>query len=363
MRIAFDEQVFAIQQFGGIARYVAELSQQFVEHSDLGIDLVTRPTPVFNDYLIRGLHGRPTMPGAYEASHLGAMARMMARRRHRDTVDVVHHTFYLTRFLSDYPGARRVVTVYDMIPERFPGDFRRQDLLTSKRRFVDAADEVICISHATRADLHHFFGDLRARVRVIHLGVDEEFFSQPAEPIPGWPRSYLLFVGKRGQYKDAHSLLVAFSRIRDRFPDVRLVLVGGGDLTSTEIRELNELGIASRVLHRHLPDALLPAAYRHAHAFVFPSRYEGFGLPALEAMASGTPTILCRSASLPEVGGDAAAYFDPGDVDGLVAALENVMTDESVAEALRIAGRARVRQFTWRRTAQETAHAYAALGR
>ena len=358
MKVAIDEQIFAIQRFGGISRYFAELSQQFLEHSDLGVDLFTAPTPVFNDYLIRGLHGRPAMPGSYPSTHLRSMARMMLRRRHRARIDVVHHTFYLPRFLRDFPGAKRVVTIYDMIPERFPGSFRRQDFLTSKRQFVDAADEVICISHSTREDMHHFLGDIRSEVRVIHLGVDADFFARQSAPLATWPHEYLLFVGKRGQYKDARTLFSAFSRIKDQFAGLQLVLVGGGALTTGEVSELGTLGIADRVTHQNLADEQMPAAYRHAQAFVFPSRYEGFGLPALEAMASGTPTILCRSASLPEVGGQAAVYFEPGDVDGLAGALQEVLGSQSVRERLRMAGLERAREFPWYRTADQTAAAY-----
>jgi glycosyltransferase involved in cell wall biosynthesis len=359
VKVAIDEQIFAIQRVGGISRYFAELSQQFLENPELGVDLFSRPTPVFNDYLISGLHGRPAMPGVYPSGHLNAMARMMLRRRHRDPVDVVHHTFYLPRFLRDFPGARRVVTVYDMIPERFPGSLRRQDLLTAKRRFVDRADEIVCISNATRNDLAHFYGELNAPVSVIHLGVDFDFFNGTNHAIAGWPESYLLFVGKRSQYKDAATLRSAFGRLAARFPDLHLVFVGGGPFESDEVKEITRLGIGARVRQVHLPDSMMPAAYAHARAFVFPSQYEGFGLPALEAMASGTPTILCRAASLPEVGGDAALYFDPGDPDDLAQAIESVVVDPELAARLTARGFDHARAFTWMGTAKLTASAYA----
>lgn len=358
MRVAIDEQIFAIQRFGGISRYFAELSQQFLEDPELGIDLFTAPTPVYNDYLIRGLHGRAALPATFPASKLRATAHMLVRRRRRGNVDVVHHTFYMTRFLKDFRGAKRVITVYDMIPERFPGAFKRQDLLTSKRAFIERADEIICISHATREDLLHFMPDIAANVTVVHLGVDFDFFSRPTDPLPDWPAEYLLFVGKRDGYKDASTLVRAFERLAGRFPALHLVFVGGGSLTDGERRDFAARGIDRQVHHEELSDALMPAAYAHARAFVFPSQYEGFGLPALEAMASGTPTILCRAASLPEVGGDAAIYFDPGDDRLLAEVLEAALQDAALADRLLHAGRARAQEFTWARTARRTVGAY-----
>lgn len=358
MKVAIDEQIFAIQRFGGISRYFAELSQQFHEDSELGIDLFSAPTPVYNDYLIHGLHGRAALPATFPASRLRATTQMLVRRRRRGDVDVVHHTFYMTRFLKDFPGAKRVITVYDMIPERFPGAFRRQNLLTSKRAFIEHADEIICISHATHEDLVHFMPHIAANVTVVHLGVDFDFFNGPTEPLPGWPREYLLFVGKREGYKDASTLVRAFERLAGRYPALHLVFVGGGGLTEFERRDFAARGIDRQVHHEELSDALMPSAYAHARAFIFPSRYEGFGLPALEAMASGTPTILCRAASLPEVGGDAAIYFDPGDDCMLEEVLVTALQDETLSERQLQAGRARAQEFTWARTARGTVEAY-----
>jgi len=166
-------------------------------------------------------------------------------------------------------------------------------------------------------------------------------------------------VGKRDGYKDAATLVAAFARIAGMFPDLHLVLVGGGELSEDEQRVLAVRGLADRVRHEHLPDSAMPAAYAHARAFVFPSRYEGFGLPALESMASGTPTILCESASLPEVGGEAALYFPPGDAQALAAAIEAVLEGDPQVQRLTELGRARAREFTWEQTARRTSEVYA----
>jgi len=141
-------------------------------------------------------------------------------------------------------------------------------------------------------------------------------------------------------------------------PDLHLLFVGGGELSSSEHRALHDLGIADRTIQVSLPDSAMASAYGNALMCVFPSRFEGFGLPALEAMACGTPTVLARGTSLPEVGGTAAAYFEPGNADELAAVMEALIDDESLRDSHREAGIIRAREFSWRRAAEETAAVY-----
>ena len=173
----------------------------------------------------------------------------------------------------------------------------------------------------------------------------------------------MLFVGNRGQYKDASVLMTAFSRLAREDARIRLLFVGGGRFTRAEQQTLSALGVADRTEQRSLPDAEMPAAYGQALMCVFPSRFEGFGLPALEAMACGTPTILAASSSLPEVGGDAALYFRPGDADELTATMFVLAQDEGERARRSAAGIERASRFTWARTAAQTAEVYrSALG-
>ena len=230
-------------------------------------------------------------------------------------------------------------------------------MLTLKRRYVDAADHIICISEATKKDLLSVYPEVQVPVSVIHLGVDDKFVSD-LDPLPDLPDQYVLMVGHRGQYKDAAVLFRAFSRIAGRFPEVSLVCIGGGAFTKDERGLLERLGVAGRVRQDVLSDPRMPAAYANAMAFVFPSRYEGFGLPVLEAMACGTPTILAEATSLPEVGGQAARYFPVGDDESLAEVLGTVLDDATLRAELAAKGIERAAGFTWRRTAEATARVY-----
>jgi glycosyltransferase involved in cell wall biosynthesis len=358
VRLAIDEQIFAIQAYGGISRLFAELSRQFIRHIPAQVQLIPMNAPIVTRYVLDD----PELVGALgvrEAKNeWTALARYLARPRLHPKSDIVHNTFYLPHGLASTRGAKRIVTVHDMIPELMPHTRRRLDLLTLKKRYVEQADHIICISEATKTDLLAVYGEVRPPISVVYHGVDPKFQPDVARVI-GLPEQYILMVGNRDQYKDGAVLIRAFGRIATEFPNVHLVCVGGGTWTREERSQIDELGLTDRAVQTSLSDELMPAAYANARVFVFPSRFEGFGLPAVEAMASGTPTILAEATSLPEVGGDAALYFAPGDDAALAEGLTRVLGDPVLAADLARCGLERSRAFTWQATAEGTAAAYA----
>lgn len=351
-----DEQIFAIQAFGGISRVFAELARQFTSGA-FDVQLTPLTAPIVNRYVLDDPHLTRALRARPARNEWTALARYGTRLRTHPNADIVHNTFYLPHGLAPTRGAKRVVTVYDMIPELLPQTRRRLDLMTLKRRYVDAADHVICISEATKKDLLSVYPEVQAPVSVIYLGVDEKFVPDQ-EPLPDLPENYILMVGHRGQYKDASVLFRAFGAIAARYRDVHLVCIGGGPFNRDEKALLERLGIAARVRQDVLSDPRMPAAYANALAFVFPSRHEGFGLPVLEAMACGTPTITAEATSLPEVGGDAARYFPVGDDETLAQVLTEVLDDAALRAELSKRGIRRAAQFSWRRTAEATMRAY-----
>ncbi len=335
----------------------ASLARQFFTRPELLVELLPLAAPVINRYVLDDDFLRERLAVREARSEYRSAARYFTRVQPRRGLDVVHNTFYLPNGLASYPGARRVVTVHDMIPEMMPHTRRRLDFLTLKKRYVTNADHVICVSEATRSDLESIYGPLRMPVSVIHHGVDPRF-SSDAPALSGIRSPYVLFVGQRGHYKDAAVLMKAFANLANEHPEIMLLFVGGGAFTATERSHLRTLGIDDKTLQTTLADIHMPSVYAHATAFVFPSRFEGFGIPVLEAFACGTPAILARSTSLPEVGGDAALYFEPGDANDLAEHLSRVVSDDHLRSQLSQRGRQRAHMFTWEKAAEKTAEVY-----
>ena len=356
VRVRFDDQIFVSQSRGGISRYFVELIREFTESRDLEVEPQLGWRWIRNAHALEaGLGGRLRVPGG-SMGHVLRWANRAINLR-RPQAALTHHTYYRAGYLSRRSTPPMVVTVYDMTPELFPELFSLGNPHLSKREYVRRATLVLCISESTRSDLIRIYGSVQAPVIVSHLGVSHRF--APGALRPAWcPGSYVLFIGNRGGYKDFRIAMESFAEVAPRQRGTALVAVGGGVFTSDEEALISRWGLRDIVFQRSASDEELPGVFGGARAFVFPSRYEGFGLPTLEAMACGTPTVLANSSSHPEVGGDAALYFPQGDSSALAAQLERLLSDNGLRRDLSQKGIARAASFTWRRTAEATAAAY-----
>lgn len=279
-------------------------------------------------------------------------------------IEVLHSLAFVTPLLSRLPN---LVTVYDLsflhFPERFPAA-KRHYLRSQTRRSCRRAHRVITISEAARQDVHRFMGVPLERIVVAPPGVDERFRPIPAAEVAAFrvrvnaPERFILHVGTLQPRKNLPTLLEAFSRLRDR--GVKLVLVGDKGWQYDEIfRRIEALGLNRRVvLAGYAPDEDLPLWYNAASLLVFPSVYEGFGLPVAQAMACGAPVVAADTSSIPEVVGEAAILFDPQDTEALTASLDALLAEPSLAAELRARGLARARAFSWRASAETLATVY-----
>lgn len=258
-----------------------------------------------------------------------------------------------------------VVTVVDMIYELFPHLFNTigaERFRKQKRRCVLNADAVICISETTRRDLQDFYGMGLDKVWAVPLGYSNTFKRLPSlperaeSPVSG---PFLLYVGSRSHYKNFRQLIQAYS-LWQRRQEVNLVVVGR-EWSKDEIDTLTGSGIYDRVrLLDKVDDEALCYLYNTAVALVYPSLYEGFGIPLLEAMACGCPVVASRIPSTIEVAGDCPVYFDPGEKEELVLALDKVLSEGRNSERC-LAGLERVKDFSWERTAGQTLKVYRSL--
>jgi glycosyltransferase involved in cell wall biosynthesis len=267
--------------------------------------------------------------------------------------DVFFGANYFLPRLHAAVARRRVITVHDLTYKRFPELLQKETLENLHRqmtREVALADAIVCVSESTRRDLLRYYDVDPSRAIAIHSGLGTP---ASAEPFEGLPPRYILFVSTIEPRKDLGTLLDAYERLRDRGAyDGALVVVGKiGWKAASLVPRLRGRGI---VHLDYLRASQLATIYERAEAFVFPSLYEGFGFPLLEAMARGVPSIAAHSSSLPEIGGDAALYFEPANSEALTAQLERVLTDPTLREELAMRGRARAAEFRWEHAAEET---------
>lgn len=292
---------------------------------------------------------------------------LFGRQALKDGVDLFHAPHYT---LPSGLRGHSVVTIHDLIHLKLPQYFSLAQRGYARFMVGQAARHagaVITSSENTKADLLHLFGIAEERVRVVHLGISESFHPIEAARIEQFRKKhvlaepYLLFVGNVKQHKNIATLIKAFSRVRSRHPELRLVFVGGTCLQDQSLAQLaRDLGVNAliRDLGRISEEDVL-GAYNAAEMLVFPSLYEGFGFPVVEAMACGIPTVVSNGGSLPEVAGDASILCDPHEPDSFVEAIEILLTDSARRAALIKLGLERVRRFTWHETAKQTLQVYA----
>jgi glycosyltransferase involved in cell wall biosynthesis len=277
----------------------------------------------------------------------------MARRAAREVgADIYHSPLPRGPLTSGKPPF--IVTVHDLVPIRFPETttrWSRAYAAIAFRRVLGAAERIIAPSQDTADDLNSLAGVSPDKIRVVPNGVDELFFSRPSAN-RAIAKPYVLFVGTPEPRKNLARLVSAMSLLRSRGAHERLVMVGvGGWGAETPTAEtVDMLG--------RISDEDLHALYAHASCLVLPSLHEGFGLPALEAMAAGTPVVAANAGALPEVTGGAAVLVDPLDP----ASIANGISEAIVSRDSLIArGRVRAREFSWRSTAALTTKVYLEL--
>lgn len=355
VRVLFTPDAF-VQPAGGVSRYFTRLHEELRR---LGVHATIVAGLHWNGYVSPGngtvglrlpsWSRRRWALGPVHAANQAA-TRLASRAR----PEAVLHPTYYTAPLPKGAGPV-VLTVYDMIHELFPGTLPASEgsVAAAKRRWCRRATAIIALSERTKADLAGLYDIDPDRISVVYPGVDPRPEAVSAAP---WPRPYLLYVGSRRAYKNFEPFLRSFAGTRAS-RELDLVVFGGERLNDEERAASERRGIR---LHRSTgSDAFLGAHYQHARALVYPSLYEGFGFPPLEAMTYRCPVACSWSGSLTEVVGDAATLFDPCDLHAMAAAVDRVCFDETLRSGLQEHGQLRVARYRWSDTARNTLAVYA----
>ncbi len=373
LKVLYDHQIFSMQGLGGISRYYVELINRYEKQSDMEIDLGVGEVLTFDlrdTQTYKGLNPRTSdlvrRTYAFSKKRIGVdLMYWSNKRRSFDLVrkgdfDVFHPTYYDPYFLEAIGDKPYYLEIHDMTHEVYPEFFPLSNrILDWKRALVEKADRIVTVSDNTREDLIRFYSLDSGRVQTIHQGISlrPELSRQDDAPVD-LPTRYILFVGGRQLYKNFYLFAEAMAYLMSKDPELYLVCAGGGPLNDDELRFLKRLGINGRTRQYWITDASLCQLYKRARAFVFPSLYEGFGLPVLESFLCGCPAILSRASSLPELGVDAAHYFEPKNYDSIVEALAKVVDDDGLRQKMIEKGVKRAALFSWDKTAEETKKVY-----
>lgn len=368
MKIAYDPQIFSGQMYGGISRYFFEIASRINDGNNVDLKVVA-PMHV-NAYLKKlpkKLLTGFSSPFPYDFLRLYQRGSSMILG---DVIlrsfspDVVHETYYFKTPLGPKKSLR-VLTIYDMIHEKFQTQFKYGDK-TPKHKAIAAsrADHVICISESTKNDVINILGLSPEKISVTHLGfdliVDHAHNIKTDWLLTGKP--YLLFVGSRGGYKNFFGVLETYASSSLLRSEFNLCCFGGGSFTHDELAAIKKFGLqAEQVVQVSGDDQVLAEAYRGAYAFIYPSLYEGFGIPPLEAMSYDCPVVCSNTSSIPEVVGDAGQYFDPYDKSSIQAAIEGVVASNELRLTLIEKGKRRLKLFSWDKCAVETFQIYKSL--
>ncbi len=285
----------------------------------------------------------------------------------KEKVDLLHALAFVTPLLSPCPS---VVTIYDLSFLLYPESFKHSKrfyLGLFTRLSAKRARRIIAISESTKRDVVRLLGVPPEKVEVVYCGIDEAFRPLAEDQVAtfrskrGLPERFILFVGTIEPRKNVARLIEAFADLQTcKLANLKLVIGGAkGWFCEHVFARVEELGLEGDVMFPgYIPVSELPLWYNAAELFVYPSLYEGFGLPPLEAMACGTPVVAANTSSLPEVVGEAGLTVDPLDVEGLAEAMRRALSDEALRQEMRERGLQRAKGFSWTKTARETVQVY-----
>lgn len=368
MRIAIDARAFG---WTGIGRYTRNLLKQYAVSKSPHQFVVMVPEGK-KEELLKSL-SLPSHQFSFvevEASYYSWREQtVFLQQLQRIEADLFHFTHFNVPLLLQKPY---VVTIHDTTRFIFPGE-RRQRLWEQLAyealfaRTITRARGIICVSKATDFDVRHLPISIRTQPDVIYEGIEEDFLkpidaslTQKANMLLGGEKRYLLYVGVWMNHKNLRRLLEAFALVRRTYPDLKLVMTGQPvPAYSPVLKEAERLGLTDHIIFPgFVPHEVLPAVYAGAAAFVFPSLYEGFGLPPLEAAACGVPVVISNVSSLPEIMGEAAEYVNPEDERDIARGIIRVLADRGYRQALIEKGKLRAQAFSWQTCAAETLKLY-----
>ena len=363
MKIAYDYKIFWNQKYGGISRYFINLFKN-LEKKKIEFKVFS---PLFKNIYLRELN-KKNLQGI-EVRRIIPYTSFLYKR-YNDIAcnynlekwepDLIHHTYYSDKKIIKKKPL--IVTVYDLIHEKISD--QKGKIHLEKKESINAADKIICISNDTKKDLLHYYNINEKKISVIHLGGDHllnlkhqpNLRTKTKKNLLNKP--FLLYVGSRNKYKNFQFFLKGISISKKINKDFDIVLFGGGNLTIEEKLTISKLQLENKFITVSGDDQSLSNYYKNAELFIFPSIFEGFGLPMIEAMSFGCPVLCSNNLTFQEIAGDCVTYFDPFDIEDFKFQIENLIDSKSKLKELSASSIKRSKNFTWEQCTDKTVKIY-----
>ena len=368
MKIILDPQIFNDQKYGGISRYYNEIFSVIVKKSGVNIKI-----PFFNitnAYLIESKLFVEQKSVPYFLIKILNLFRISTRSLTKKNseksinkmlsqqdFDVFIPTYYNPYFINFIGSKPFVLTVYDMIHELFPHYFNNDyNNVENKKLLIEKATKIIAISESTKNDILKIYPHIdSSKIEVVYLSCNINTSQITHLKLP---EEYILFVGSRNNYKNFIFFINAVAPILKSKPDLFVVCAGGNKFNNSEIILLENLGISNQIIQNNFEENELYTYYFNAKCFVFPSEYEGFGIPVLEAMKCSCPVVLANHSSFPEVAGDAGVYFELNNQLDLKNKINELLDDNDLRNSYIQKGLVQAAKFSWEKTANECLKVY-----
>ena len=369
MKIVFDGLIYYLQKNGGISRYFDELIEGVSSIPNCEVVVLMRKNKVdkvFNNKVKIEIINSTIYSNNKFKKYLSVFidsikTKRFLKEQKKLSGCILHHTYY--RYFKDIT-ATQVVTIYDLNQEKLPDIFNgvlNKLFLFNKKKSIINADKLIAISEQTKKDVIETYHISQDKITVVHLGIDEKFKQQDLQKKENFKESkkilrpYFLFVGKRPLYKNFKKLIESFKDWEGK-NEFDIITIGGGIFTKDELLTISELGLNNKIKNfEFVSDEDLVLFYNCSKSFIFPSLYEGFGLPMIEALACGTLVLASDIPVFKEIGKNIPIYFDPKKQESIVEALRYSLNDNSdrIIQGLKIA-----QELTWKKTVLKTLAAY-----
>jgi len=332
MKICYDHQIFTTQKVGGISRYFKYLMDGVRKEDDCML------SALYSENVYLEKDDLPSAVGKFKFL-FNSQKKILKRNKSyseksikNGDFDVFHPTYFDPYYLPIIKKPT-VVTVHDMTYEALPHLFSTDDPTPYFKRLVmEKADRLIAISEKTKSDILQFTNIPEKKIEVIHHGI--ALAAPLYAKVEGVPKQYILFVGGRWSYKNFFLLIDAFEQIAKKHPELHLVLAGGGNLAYGDAEYLYRKDLSDKIVHINPTDTQLNTLYKEAKCFVYPSSYEGFGFPILEAFKNDCPVLLSDIECFKEVAGNAAHYFQDGSLNALVKAIDDMLENKALRKSL-----------------------------